>query len=293
LNKVVLLGAKGQLGTDLSLTLRSGGMDLTELTHQDVDVCDHERVAQILSSHSPDVIINTTAFHKLETCEERVDQAFSVNCYAVRNLALVSRALGAKLVHVSTDYVFGGHQTKPYKEQDPLSPLNVYGVSKAAGEYFLRSLCPDHLIIRVSGLFGLAGASGKGGNFVETMLRIGRERGTVTVVTDQVLSPTYCPDVAETLLRLIKDRATGIFHVTNSNHCSWYEFARAIFELENARITVMPTTTSAFGSKVMRPAFSVLENARLKETGHPQLRSWHEALEDYLSTRATRAQRQA
>ena len=286
--KVVILGANGQLGTDLCREFGQPGTELAQFTHQDLEVRDHSDVAHTLSSNKPDVVINTVAMTNVEACEESVELAFAVNCHAVRNLADVCNRLGARLVHLSTDYVFGGEQNTPYRTDAPLNPLNVYGASKAAGEDSVRSGCPKHLLVRTSGLYGLAGASGGGGNFVETMLRLGHETGTARVVTDQVLSPTYTRDLAQVVRQLVGLQAEGVFHVTNSGCCSWYEFARAIFDIWDPTVDVQPTTSAAFGSKVRRPSYSVLDNDRLREEGIPALRPWRQALEAYLEARKER-----
>ena len=228
------------------------------------------------------MIVNTAAFHKVEACEDDVDQAFAVNCIAVRNLARVADQLGAYLVHISTDYVFDGEGTTPYTEDSPPNPINVYGASKAAGEFFVRNSCRQHLIVRSSGLFGLAGSSGKGGNFIQTMLRLGRERGVVSVVTDQVLSPTSTADLAQMVWRLIGAQAQGLYHVTNSDSCSWFEFARSIFGLSGVPSDVLPVTTASMNGTVRRPSYSVLANRRLASSGFGPMRPWREALDNYL-----------
>ena len=210
-----------------------------------------------------------------------------MNCHAVRNLAEIAGDLQAHLVHVSTDYVFGGDQEEPYEERSAPNPLQVYGVSKLAGEYFVRNRSQRHLLVRTSGLYGTRGSSGKGGNFVETMLRLG-QYGRVSVVTDQVLSPTNTRDLSSMIVRLIRTRATGLFHVTNSGSCSWFEFAKRIFALSGQDVELVPIPTSESGSAVARPAFSVLENRRLKSDGFGLMRSWEDAVGDYLRQR-TRA----
>jgi dTDP-4-dehydrorhamnose reductase len=194
----------------------------------------------------------------------------------------VADRLNAGLVHISTDYVFDGEKGAPYTETDPPNPINAYGTSKAAGEYFVRSLCKRHLVIRTSGLYGLAGSSGKGGNFVQTMLRLGRERQTVSVVTDQTLSPTFTLDLARMITLLIEGGAQGLFHVTNAGHCSWNEFAQAIFELAGESVHTEPITTASMGTAVRRPRFSALANNRLSEFGFDQMRPWRDALASYL-----------
>ena len=280
--RVMLIGANGQLGSDLSREIQSGPHDLVPLKRTDMDIRDHEHVADLLASLRPHVILNTAAFHKVEACEEDAEQAFAVNCIAVRNLAIAADRIGAYLVHVSTDYVFDGEGRVPYPEEATPNPVNVYGVSKAAGEFFVRSLCRRHLIIRTSGLYGIAGSSGKGGNFVQTMLRHGRDKGVVSVVTDQVLSPTYTFDLARTIRRLAETEAQGLYHVTNTGSCSWYEFAKAVFEVSGMQAEVRPIDTAASGSTVRRPAYSVLANRRLEREGYEPLPTWSAALKHYL-----------
>lgn len=277
---VVVVGANGQLGADLCRTFSAS--TLVPLMRRDFDVRDHEKAAQILESLKPSVIINTAAFHKVEACETDVEQAFEVNCLAVRNLAQIADRIKALLVHLSTDYVFDGESDHPYSEGAPPNPLNAYGTSKVAGEFFVRSVCEQHLIVRTSGLYGIAGSSSKGGNFVQTMLRVGRERSEVSVVRDQLLSPTYTQDLAEMIWRLVGAEARGLYHVTNSGWCSWYEFTRAIFELADLKVEVRPIDTSASGSTVRRPRFSVLGNSRLLAEGFVPLRSWQDALASYM-----------
>ena len=279
---IVLLGANGQLGTDLSRQFQSETRELVALTRQDVDVRSHEQVALTMERLRPGVIVNTAAFHKVEACEDDVEQAFAVNCIAVRNLARVADRLGSYLVHLSTDYVFDGEGRTPYAEDSPPNPINVYGASKAAGEFFVRNSCRRHLIVRSSGLFGLAGSSGKGGNFIQTMLRLGRERGVVSVVTDQILSPTYTADLADMIWRLVAAESQGVYHVTNRDSCSWYEFARSIFELSGVPSEVQPVTTASMNSTVRRPRYSVLANRRLESTGFGLMRPWSQALDSYL-----------
>jgi dTDP-4-dehydrorhamnose reductase len=283
---VVVIGANGQLGSDLCSTFDPGSAPLVALTHEDIELRDHAKVAAVLESLEPKVIVNTAAFHQVEACETEVDQAFAVNCIAVRNLALAADRLGARLVHFSTDYVFDGEAGHPYAETATPNPVNAYGASKAAGEFFVRALCRDQLIIRTSGLYGLAGSSGKGGNFVQTMLRLGRERGEVSVVTDQVLSPTFTLDLAQKAWQLVASDVRGTVHVTNAGWCSWYEFAKAIFEFSDMDVLVRPIDTVSSGSPVRRPPFSALANARLETEGLGTLRSWREALAGYLHAAA-------
>jgi dTDP-4-dehydrorhamnose reductase len=284
---VMVIGASGQLGSDLCEELDAASFDRRSPSHAELDICEHAEVAAHLRSSRPAVIINLAAFHQLDRCEADPVRAFEVNCHAVRNLAEIAGDLQAHLVHVSTDYVFGGDQEEPYEERSAPNPLQVYGVSKLAGEYFVRNRCRRHLLVRTSGLYGTRGSSGKGGNFVETMLRLGQS-GRVSVVTDQVLSPTNTRDLSSMIVRLIRAKASGLFHVTNSGSCSWFEFAQRIFALSGQDVELVPIPTSLSGSTVARPAFSVLENRRLKSEGFGLMRSWEDAVGDYLGQR-TRA----
>src|SRR5579859_3810344 len=278
---IVLIGASGQLGTDLQREFPLS-RELVPLTHSQLDILQPTRVAAVLDELRPEVIVNTAAFVNVELCEVEVDAAFAVNAHAVRNLALHADRIGAYLVHISTDYVFDGAAHVPYGEDAPAAPLNVYGRSKLEGESHVRSVCRRHLIVRSSGLYGVAGSSGKGGNFVRTMLRLGRERGEVSVVTDQVLTPTNTKDLAEMTWRLVDGGAQGVVHVTNSGSCTWNEFARAIFELSGMNVAVHPTDSASVGSQARRPAYSVLSNARLEREGYGAMRPWREALAGHL-----------
>jgi len=192
------------------------------------------------------------------------------------------------LVHISTNYVFDGQKREPYTEDDPPNPLSVYGASKLTGEYFARNICPKHFVIRTSGLYGVAGSRAKGGNFVETMIRLAKERKPIRVVTDQVLTPTYTRDLAEKIKELLQTEAYGLYHITNSGQCSWYEFAAKIFELLGGKPDFGPTTSAEFGAKAKRPAYSVLAHERLKQLGLDDLRLWPEALEAYLEEKGYR-----
>jgi len=278
--KILIIGANGQLGTDLVRILRHH--QVIALTHKEIEVCDHRGTKKILEEHKPQVLINTSAYHRVDLCEDHLEETFKVNTYAVRNLAKISQDLGSVLVYLSTDYVFGGGKKNPYREEDLPHPLNVYGVSKLAGEYFVRHICQRHFIIRTSGLYGVAGASGKGGNFVELMIRLAKEGRPIKVVSDQILTPTYTKELAKKIAQLIETGQYGLYHVTNNGQCSWYEFARVIFELVGLHPDLSATTTEEFGAKAKRSPYSVLENANLRKLGLDDLSSWREALEQYL-----------
>ena len=278
--RVVVLGATGQLGTELVKTLTD--WDLVPLSHSDVDVCDFVYTRKVLSDAHPDIVINTVAFTRVDDCEEEVSKAFWVNAFAVRNLAKICADVNCAFVHISTDYIFDGRKGTPYTEDDPPNPLSVYGVSKLAGECFVRSICPKHFVVRTSGLYGTAGSRAKGGNFVETMIRLAKEEKSIRVVNDQILSPTYTNELAQMIEQLMQTEAYGLYHITNIGQCSWYEFASKIFELLGLKPDFGPATSATFGAKARRPTYSVLAHDKLKQLGLGDLRPWPESLAAYL-----------
>ena len=281
--KVAILGAGGQLAHDLVQLMVD--WDLVLLRHADLDVCDHARARQVLTQAAPEVVINTAAFHRVEDCEDQPEKAFQVNAIAVRNLAQVCRDLDCTMVHISTDYVFEGEKRSPYTEEDLANPLNVYGVSKLAGEYFVRNTCPKHFVVRTAGLYGVAGSSGKGGNFVETIIRLAKEDKPIRVVEDQVLSPTYTKDLAAKMVDLVQTADYGLYHIANDGQCSWYEFATKILELVRHHSSLDPTTSAEYGMVARRPPYSALANDSMHASGVGRLRHWSEALQEYLGVR--------
>jgi dTDP-4-dehydrorhamnose reductase len=287
--KVLLIGANGQLGSDLQPALAAAGQEVIGLRHADVDVTDAHSVEAALAAHRPDVVINTAAYHKVDEVEQNPEKAFAVNAIAPGRLARACQAADAALMFISTDYVFGGDRgrTAPYTEQDAPAPLNVYGASKAAGEYLVRSACRKHFVVRTSGLYGVRGASGKGGNFVELMLRLAHEGKPIKVVNDQRLTPTYTPDLARALVALIEREAYGLYHITQEGDCSWYEFAAKIFECQGLQPDLTPVPSSEFKTVAARPSYSVLAKAGITTAGLPAMRNWQTALQDYLKTRAS------
>jgi len=280
--KIALLGSNGQLGQDLQDALRSH--DLHALTRNHFDVTDHSRTRSALMDIAPDVVLNTTAYHRVDDCETNAATAYSVNALAVLNLIRVANDLDSVLVHISTDYVFDGYSRQPYTESSRPFPLSVYGNSKLAGEFLVRTLAKKFILIRTGGLYGAAGSQGKGGNFVQTMLAKAQRGESIRVVDDQVVTPTYTLDVAHQLARLMPAEQLGLFHIANEGSCTWFEFARTVFELSGIEANLAPTTSDAYKLPAARPAYSVLENARLKELGLNQMRHWREALAAYLSS---------
>jgi len=282
--KTLLIGADGQLGNDLAKVYSKD--ELIPLTIEDLDVCDYAEVERILRERSPEVVINTAAFHRVDECEDRPEKAMEVNALAVRNLALLCKEIDAALVHFSTDYVFDGEASQPYTEKDTPRPLSAYAISKLAGELFIRYLYDRHFVIRLCGLYGVIGSKEKGTNFVETMIKLAEEGKDIKVVSDQTLTPTYTGALAPRIKALTETGKYGLYHMTCEGECSWYDFAVAIFELSGLKPNLSPTTSDIYKTPARRPRYSVLENENLKSVVAVQpMPSWRTALKDYLEER--------
>lgn len=290
---IVVVGSTGQLGSDLVEAFEAGTVGAASrgparvhaLAHEDMDIGDDAAVRRVLSALRPDVVVNTAAFHNVPKCEIEVEQAYALNAVAPRRLARVCKELGARLVHVSTDYVFDGAKQTPYVETDRAMPLNVYGVSKLAGEHEVLGTDGNHQVVRSSGLYGVRPCRAKGGNFIDTMYRVAAQQPEVRVVNDEVLTPTFTADLAAQIRVLALEGPRGLFHATNQGSCSWYEFARAIFDLGNLTTPLSPTSVKDFAAPVRRPFYSVLENAALTTAGLDRMRHWRDALADYMARR--------
>ena len=277
--KIVIVGSTGQLGTDL-MKMLSGGHKVIGLTHGDIEVTDRNSCL-ILKEHHPDVIINTAAFHKTDQCEEEPEKAFMVNAIGPRNVAEVSKEIEATTIFISTDYVFEGTKNEPYTENDVPNPINTYGISKLAGEFFTRQN-PKHYVVRVASLFGAAGASSKSGNFVETMIAKAKMREPIFVLNDRWVSPTYTRDGAETMKKMIESGLPfGTYHATNEGFCTWFQFANQIFSLLGLKPALTIIKTTQMQVKAQRPKFSALRSVKLPKHGI-RAREWTEALADYL-----------
>jgi dTDP-4-dehydrorhamnose reductase len=275
--KVVVTGAKGQLGTDLVDLLTDRGYEVYGYGHEELDITNFDQVHHVINNVTPDVVIHAAAYTKVDLAELEPDQAFLINAYGTRNVAVASEAVGAKLVYVSTDYVFDGTANTPYNEFSSTNPMSVYGKSKLAGEQFVRDLHSKFFIVRTSWVYGK-----NGNNFVKTMLKLAQERDELKVVNDQVGCPTYTVDLANCILELMETEKYGIYHVSNYGHCSWYEFAKAIFEEAGIEVKVNPCTTKDFPRPAPRPAYSVLEHMALKLNGFSEMREWREALKELI-----------
>jgi len=284
--KIAVIGANGQLGSDLVAAFSENGDAVSGLTHSDIEISDFSSVSRALEGILPYVIVNTAAMHHVENCEREPEKAFAVNALGPRNLAIVARDLGAVLMHVSTDYVFDGSKGSPYIEEDNPLPLNAYGITKLAGEHFVRATMAKHFVIRTSGLYGASPCRAKGGlNFIELMLKLARERGEVRVVDSEVVSPTSTAELAQQIVQLSRSECYGLYHATAEGSCSWYEFAREIFAITDTPVRLNIAGANEFPAKVARPKYSVLENRALKTHGLNAFKPWQDALHKYLGNR--------
>ena len=281
MRKVLITGGAGQLASDLVRAF--GGWQVHAIPHDRLDVADERAVGDALRSLRPDVLINTAAFHRVDDCEVDVHKAFAVNTDAVNYLARACHTSRTVLVHISTDYVFRGDSQVPYLEGDPPGPVNIYGLSKLAGERVIRGQRGEHLIVRTSGLFGAAGVSGNGGNFANFVLARARSGERTVVVDDQRLAPTYTLHAAQKIAWLVQAGARGICHLTNSESCTWFEFAREIIAASGLRADIRPTTTAQFGARARRPAYSVLAHGALEAAAADDMPPWREGLRQYLA----------
>lgn len=281
--KVAVIGSNGQLGQDLCAEFDRCGHQVQRLTHKDIEIRDTKTTRAALGALMPDYVVNTAAMLQVDQAEDEPELAFAVNALGVRNLARISQDLNFTIVEFGTDYVFDGEKKAPYVESDATRPLGVYAASKLAGENFVRALAPRHFVIRVCGIYGAAPCRGKKGeNFVLTMLRLARERDAVRVVEDEFLTPTFTSDIAAQCAQLLRSDAYGLYHMTATGACSWYEFTREIFRLAGVTTPLHPTTRDRLPTKALRPAYSVLENASLKAMGIDKMPDWRDGLARYL-----------
>jgi len=269
--KVLLSGSGGQLGLELSELLPRRGHEVVAFSREELDVADFEAVRLALQEHSPDIVLNAAAYTNVDGCETEADLAYRVNALGPRNLAQLCYARGCDLLHVSTNYVFDGASERPYEPFDTPNPISAYGRTKLAGEEYVRQLTNRWYVVRSAGVYG------RGHNFVRTMLRLGVERDVLKVKVDEFISPTYAVDLAQGIAEVIEAGHYGLYHLTNAGSCSWYEFAKAIFELTGVGVEVVPVPSSEYPLPAARPA-----NGVLSALGSPELRHWREALEDNL-----------
>jgi dTDP-4-dehydrorhamnose reductase len=284
--KIVVIGSNGQLGNDVVAAFSANGDTVVGLTHDEIEVAEIDSVSRVLREAKPDVIVNTSAMHHVENCEKEPQKALAVNAIGPRNLSVAADDLGATLMHVSTDYVFDGMKNSPYVEEDAANPLNVYGISKLAGEHFVRRTAKKHFVIRSSGLYGKHPCRAKGGlNFIELMLKLSKERDELRVVDNEFVSPTSTAELAQQICVLSRSDAYGLYHATAEGSCSWYEFAKEIFATTGSSVRLVVAGPNEFPAKVARPKYSVLENRALKTHGLNVFKSWQEGLHTYLGQR--------
>lgn len=280
--RIAVIGAFGQLGSDLVPLL---GERAVCLGHAEIEITQEASVGASLDRLQPSHVINCAAYNLVDRAEDEPDMAFQVNALGPRNLARWCAVHNAMLMHISTDYVFGLECAgRPSLETDRVVPVSAYGTSKLAGEYFVQSHCPRHAIVRTCGLYGHRAARGKG-NFVETMLRLGRERPELRVVADQRCTPTSTADLAQALVSLIDAGATGLFHATNAGDCSWFEFASEIFRRTHLPAKAIPIPAADYKLKARRPDYSVLDTTKLAQAIGGPMPTWQDALARYLDSR--------
>jgi dTDP-4-dehydrorhamnose reductase len=293
--KTILLGPNGQLGTDIRSANVAAGEPLQFrcVDRAALDLSD-PRSTDALGTQNFECLVNCASYHKTDEVERNEQQAFEINARLVGRLAELCARKKARFVHISTDYVFGGQaKMTPLTEEDRRAPVNVYGASKGAGEVLALASGADVLILRVASLFGVAGASGKGGNFVETMIRLGREKAHLRVVNDQTMSPTATADVADALVKMLRMHASGgIWHVVNSGAATWHAFAERIIRQADIVATVEPISSAEFPTPAKRPSYSVLDNGKVGKAIGP-MRAWQDALDSYLLAKGHMNRREA
>ena len=288
--KILITGANGQLGNEIRSIIEGGkseigtipkeyeGCEIVATDVAELDITNTAEVLNFVKEQRPEVIFNCAAMTNVDGCETAFEVAFKINAIGVRNLGLAAESIGAKFVHVSTDYVFAGDGTRPYVEWDLTNPQSIYGKSKRLGEEYALTFCKKTFVVRTSWLYGYVGK-----NFVKTMRMLGRTKDEIKVVNDQRGNPTNANDLAHHLLKLGVTEEYGIYHCTGEGECTWYDFATKIMEYSNLSCKVNPCTSDEFPSPTKRPAFSSLENLALKCTVGNEMRNWEEALKEYIS----------
>lgn len=287
--KILITGSKGQLGNELKDIINKGYSEIGKVSEgiknsqvfdfdvDKLDITDLKSVKNVLSTIKPDVVINCAAATNVDGCESDEDFAFKVNSLGPRNLAMICEEIGAKLVQVSTDYVFSGVGEKPLTEFDLTAPYSVYGKTKLLGENYVREFCSKYYIVRTAWLYGYVGH-----NFVYTMRRLGKEKDSINVVNDQIGNPTHANDLAYHILKLIETEEYGIYHCTGKGECSWYDFAKMIIELSGEECIVNPCTSAEYKTPAKRPEYSSLDNMMLRNTVGDEMRNWQDAIKSFI-----------
>ena len=274
--KIMIIGSEGMLGHDL-VDVLSAEHEVSTTTYRTLDITDITKTIETVKNNNPDVLVHAAAFTDVDGSESNPDLAYKVNALGTRNVAVACREADCAMVYICTDYVFDGTNKTPYHEYDQTKPLGVYGRTKHAGEVYLRDTLNKFYIVRTSWLYGYNGP-----NFVSTMLNLAKTNDDISVVNDQIGSPTYTVDLSNAIALIIKRPSYGIYHITNSDSCSWFDFAVEIFKQAGVEVELKPVTTEEFPRPAPRPKYSVLENYNWKMEGYPNIRSYKEALNDYL-----------
>lgn len=274
--KILITGAYGMLGSDLREILKNH--ELIATGFKELDITNEEKVIEFICENSPEIVINAAAYTAVDDCETNYDDAYAVNAIGPRNLAIACNKIDIPLIHISTDYVFDGSKNTPLLEDDELGPQSAYGKTKLEGEKFIQENTEKYFILRTAWLYGV-----HGGNFVQTMLNLAKEHDKITVVNDQIGSPTFSYDLAKGISNLLNSEKYGIYHLTNEGECSWSEFAKDIFELSKIDLKLIPVSTEEFPRPAPRPHYSVLSNEKWIKAGFPPMRNYKEALNEYLA----------
>lgn len=275
--RILVTGASGQLGYDVERELERRGIEHLGTSSRELDITDRAAVEHLMQSYRPDAVIHCAAYTKVDLAEDEPERCWAVNAEGTRNMAAACREIGAKMLYISTDYVFPGTGEQFRRTDDPVSPVNTYGRSKLAGELAVQSLLEKYFIVRISWVFGK-----NGNNFVKTMLRLAETKAELSVVCDQIGSPTYTADLAPLLCDMVQTERYGVYHATNEGTCAWSEFAEAIFELAGRQVVVHPIPTSAYPTRAARPLNSRMSKECLHSNGFQELPEWKNALARYL-----------
>lgn len=275
--KLLVTGVKGQLGYDVVEECKKRGISAVGVDVEEMDITDPKACEKVIKEAGVDAVVHCAAYTAVDAAEDNPELCRKVNAEGTKNIVKVCRELGIKMMYFSTDYVFSGQGERPWKPEDKREPLNVYGLTKYEGELAVEDGLDQYFILRIAWVFGVNGK-----NFIKTMLRLGKEKGAVSVVHDQVGSPTYTADLAVLVVDMIQTEKYGIYHVTNEGFCSWYEFACHIFKEAGMEVEVTPVSSDVFPAKAKRPSNSRMDKSKLIENGFTPLPAWEDALKRYL-----------
>ncbi len=279
--RVLVTGAKGQLGTDVMAELKSNNIEAVGIDREELDIVDAKACEEFFDKANAekriDAVIHCAAYTAVDKAEDEQELSYNINALGTKNIATACKKFDMKLMYISTDYVFNGQGERPWEPDDERQPLNVYGKTKYEGELFVEEIAKKYFIVRIAWVFGIAG-----NNFIKTMLKLAKERDSLTVVDDQIGSPTYTADLSKLLVSMIQTDKYGRYHATNEGYCSWYEFAKEIFKVAKVTINVAPVDSSAYPAKAKRPANSRMEKKKLDKMGFKRLPSWQDATRRYI-----------